>query len=115
MIADAADSGAKLLAYWTNESPQFARHDGAVTPSCRRIALRTRSSAELCRLHGCKVLIVTGYPEAVISEIRLDYCGVLQKPFSDQRLLDAVKNCLPGEAAFVPSPRDPSGGDVVSE
>jgi hypothetical protein len=46
------------------------------------------------RLYGCKVLIVTGYPEAVTSEIEVKPCGVLRKPHSEKMLLEAVVACL---------------------
>jgi DNA-binding NtrC family response regulator len=53
-----------------------------------------KGAAEMNRLYGCKVLIVTGYPEAVTSEIEVKPCGVLRKPHSEKMLLEAVVACL---------------------
>lgn len=53
-----------------------------------------KTAAELQRVYGCKVLIVTGYPEAVTAEIEVEPCAVLRKPHSERMLLEAVEACF---------------------
>ena len=53
-----------------------------------------KAAAEMKRLYDCKVLIVTGYPEAVSPEIDVEPCGILRKPHSERMLLDAVNACI---------------------
>ena len=53
-----------------------------------------KAAAVMHRLYGCKVLIVTGYPEAVDEQIEVKPCGILRKPHSEKMLIEAVNACL---------------------
>ena len=52
------------------------------------------AAAELARLHGCKVLIITGDPQNISSVAEVKTCGIVGKPWSNADLLKAVEERL---------------------
>lgn len=62
-------------------------------------------AAEIVRLHGARILIVTGFPEAVLKQAGLLKlaCEVVRKPYADEELLAAVAKCLAPEGTEAPA------------
>ena len=54
------------------------------------------TATELARQHALKVLITTGFPDAVIeaADVAALACAIVKKPYSDAEILAAVARCL---------------------
>jgi len=54
------------------------------------------TATDLARKHGLKVLITTGFPDAVIEAENVAglACAIVKKPYADQEILAAVARCL---------------------
>ena len=54
------------------------------------------AATELARREGLKILITTGFPDAVIEDegVHGFACAVVRKPYSDEELLHAVARCV---------------------
>jgi len=54
------------------------------------------TATELARKHGLKVLITTGFPDAVIEaeNVARLACAIVRKPYTDEEILAAVARCL---------------------
>ena len=54
------------------------------------------TATELARRHALKVLITTGFPDAVIQAENVAQlaCAIVKKPYTDQEMLAAVARCL---------------------
>ena len=59
------------------------------------------TATELARRHGLKVLITTGFPDAVIQAENVVQlaCAIVRKPYADAEILAAVARCLAGPPA----------------
>ena len=54
------------------------------------------TATELARRHALKVLITTGFPDAVIQaeNVARLACAIVRKPYTDAEILAAVARCL---------------------
>ena len=69
------------------------------------------TATELIRRHQLKILITTGFPDAVIqAEGVPDFaCEIVKKPYTDDEILASVARCLAqGPATVSGSPSPPS-------
>jgi ActR/RegA family two-component response regulator len=55
-----------------------------------------QTATALAQQHGMKVLITTGFPDAVIQAEGVPdlACAIVKKPYTDQDILTAVTQCL---------------------
>lgn len=63
-----------------------------------------RTASELVQRHAMKVLITTGFPDAVIQAEGVPdlACAIVRKPYTDVELLAGVAHCL-GQARAAPA------------
>jgi ActR/RegA family two-component response regulator len=55
-----------------------------------------RTATALAQQHGMKVLVTTGFPDAIIQAEGVPglACAIVKKPYTDQDILAAVTQCL---------------------
>lgn len=55
-----------------------------------------QTATELARRHDLRILVTTGFPDAVIEAegVRDLPCAIVRKPFTDDEILAAVARCL---------------------
>jgi CheY-like chemotaxis protein len=103
-----ANSGAKaleLFAHWKNSIDLVLVDLVMPNMSGRELTEEIRKIAPRVRIVWCSGYVRSSQPE--------DEAPYLQKPFTSQDLLRAVKNALGEAAAEAPSPPEPGRSEVI--
>jgi DNA-binding response OmpR family regulator len=70
------------------------------------------TATELVRRHQVKIIVTTGFPDAVIQAegVPALACAIVKKPYTDDEILAGVAHCLAQGPAILPGgqPPDPS-------
>ena len=68
-----------------------------------------RTATELVRRHQVKILITTGFPDAIIQAegVPALACAIVKKPYSDEEILTGVAQCLAQEPATLSGGQPP--------
>ena len=100
-IAGLAGRTAEALCLTEREAPDLAIIDMMLEIDVDGVATAT----ELAKRRELKILITTGFPDSLVESegVHAFACAVLKKPFTDEEILRAVKDCLsPAEAPSGP-------------
>ena len=91
-IAGLAGRTAEAVCLTEQEAPDLAIIDMMLEIDVDGIATAT----ELAKRREIKILITTGFPDSLVESegVHEFACAVLKKPFTDEEILQAVKDCL---------------------
>ena len=69
-----------------------------------------QTATELAKRHGLRILITTGFPEAIVQAEGVPHlaCAIVHKPYTDDEILAGVAQCLASPTLPRNRPPDPA-------